>query len=141
MFNGSCLLNIFTKKSSDYLIFTHEKVANLMKYNNSIFHCSSINCPTPFMTLQLTPFLSNSHSFFLNFLINTSTFAKYKNYLKIHVKLSFRKLINYLTMDYQTSLRTMVVRLFFWQNFTIFWTKFLRNFSKKKNYTQIQLNL
>jgi hypothetical protein len=33
-------------------------------------------------------------------------------------------------MDYQTSLRTLVVQLFFLQNFTILWTKNLNFFQK-----------
>jgi len=35
LFNGSCLLNIFTKKSIDYLVRAHEKENNFMNNNNN----------------------------------------------------------------------------------------------------------
>ncbi len=35
LFNGCCLLNISTKRSSDCLVCAHEKVNNFMKKNNN----------------------------------------------------------------------------------------------------------
>jgi hypothetical protein len=54
--NGSCLLNIFTKKSSECLVCAHEKVNNFMKKNdNDICIALKIDYSTTFnfMKMQL----------------------------------------------------------------------------------------
>ncbi len=56
LFNGSCLLSIFTKKSSDCLVCAHEKLNNFMKKNNNdICIALKIDCLATFnfMKVQL----------------------------------------------------------------------------------------
>jgi hypothetical protein len=45
LFNGSCLLSIFTNKSSDLVVYTaHEKIGSLIKHsNNDLFIALKVN--------------------------------------------------------------------------------------------------